>query len=152
MRETWSLLATMVRRARRAYRGADVSPNRGRGLRVPACWLSASFSSAFGVPYIASPDLVERFRTDAMMNKPNPALFYGAGAWASHAFEWTLPFGGIGNSGSGHYRGKFGFCELSHARSVVALSEPFDGVAASKDRHSCHGHGTGTLAKALRYG
>ena len=51
-------------------------------------------------------------------------------AWASHAFESTLPFGGIGNSGSGHYRGEFGFRELSHARSVVQLPQPFDGVAA----------------------
>jgi N-ethylmaleimide reductase len=35
---------------------------------------------AYGVPYIANPDLVERFRTDAALNKPNPALFYGEGA------------------------------------------------------------------------
>ena len=35
---------------------------------------------AFGVPYIANPDLVERFRTDAPLNKPDPALFYGVGA------------------------------------------------------------------------
>jgi N-ethylmaleimide reductase len=35
---------------------------------------------AFGVPYIANPDLVERFRTNAPLNKPDPALSYGAGA------------------------------------------------------------------------
>ena len=35
---------------------------------------------AFGVPYIANPDLLERFETDAPLNKPNPALFYGTGA------------------------------------------------------------------------
>ncbi|MCW6510027.1 alkene reductase [Lichenifustis flavocetrariae] len=35
---------------------------------------------AFGVPYIANPDLVERFETDAPLNKPNPALFYGTGS------------------------------------------------------------------------
>ena len=35
---------------------------------------------AYGVPYIANPDLVERFRADAGLNKPNPALFYGEGA------------------------------------------------------------------------
>jgi N-ethylmaleimide reductase len=35
---------------------------------------------AYGVPYIANPDLVERFRVDAPLNKPNPALFYGVGA------------------------------------------------------------------------
>jgi N-ethylmaleimide reductase len=35
---------------------------------------------AFGAVYIANPDLVERFRTDAPLNKPDPALFYGVGA------------------------------------------------------------------------
>lgn len=35
---------------------------------------------AFGVPYLANPDLVERLRTDAPLNKPDPATFYGVGA------------------------------------------------------------------------
>jgi N-ethylmaleimide reductase len=35
---------------------------------------------AFGVAYIANPDLVERFRTNAPLNKPDPTLFYGVGA------------------------------------------------------------------------
>jgi N-ethylmaleimide reductase len=35
---------------------------------------------AFGVAYIANPDLVERFRTDAPLNKPDTTLFYGVGA------------------------------------------------------------------------
>jgi len=34
---------------------------------------------AFGVPFIANPDLVERLRSDAPLNKPDPATFYGAG-------------------------------------------------------------------------
>jgi len=34
---------------------------------------------AFGVPFIANPDLVERFRIDAPLSKPDPTLFYGAG-------------------------------------------------------------------------
>jgi N-ethylmaleimide reductase len=34
---------------------------------------------AFGVPYIANPDLVERFRIDAPLNKPDPTQFYGIG-------------------------------------------------------------------------
>jgi len=33
----------------------------------------------FGVPYIANPDLVERLRTDAPLNKPDPSTFYGEG-------------------------------------------------------------------------
>lgn len=34
---------------------------------------------SFGVPYIANPDLVERFRTGAALNKPDPSTFYGEG-------------------------------------------------------------------------
>jgi N-ethylmaleimide reductase len=35
---------------------------------------------AFGVPFIANPDLVARLRTDAAFNKPDPSTFYGEGA------------------------------------------------------------------------
>jgi N-ethylmaleimide reductase len=34
---------------------------------------------AFGVPFIANPDLVERLRSDAPLNKPDPTTFYGIG-------------------------------------------------------------------------
>jgi N-ethylmaleimide reductase len=34
---------------------------------------------AFGRPFIANPDLVERFRVGAALNKPDPATFYGGG-------------------------------------------------------------------------
>ena len=34
---------------------------------------------AFGVPYIANPDLVARLRDDAPFNKPTPSTFYGEG-------------------------------------------------------------------------
>jgi N-ethylmaleimide reductase len=32
---------------------------------------------AFGVPFLANPDLPERFRRDAPLNKPDPETFYG---------------------------------------------------------------------------
>lgn len=35
---------------------------------------------AFGKPFIANPDLVERLRLNAPLNKPNQATFYGGGA------------------------------------------------------------------------
>jgi N-ethylmaleimide reductase len=35
---------------------------------------------AFGVPFLANPDLVERFRRQADLNTPNPATFYGGNA------------------------------------------------------------------------
>lgn len=34
---------------------------------------------AFGIAYIANPDLVERFATEADLNAPNPKTFYGPG-------------------------------------------------------------------------
>jgi len=34
---------------------------------------------AFGVPFIANPDLPERYRRDAPLNTPDPATFYGGG-------------------------------------------------------------------------
>ncbi len=34
---------------------------------------------AFGVPYIANPDLEQRLRVDAPLNKPDPSTFYGSG-------------------------------------------------------------------------
>lgn len=37
-------------------------------------------AAAFGRPYIANPDLVERLRTNAPLNEQRPALFYGGGA------------------------------------------------------------------------
>lgn len=34
---------------------------------------------AFGIPYIANPDLVERLRKDAPLNEAKPELFYAQG-------------------------------------------------------------------------
>jgi N-ethylmaleimide reductase len=34
---------------------------------------------AFGVPFIANPDLPERYRRDTSLNTPDPATFYGGG-------------------------------------------------------------------------
>ena len=34
---------------------------------------------SFGVPFLANPDLVERFRTGAALNTPDPSTFYGGG-------------------------------------------------------------------------
>jgi len=34
---------------------------------------------AFGVPFLANPDLVERFRTDAPLNAPDKSTFYTPG-------------------------------------------------------------------------
>ena len=41
----------------------------------------------------------------------------------THLMEPSLPFGGIGNSGMGVYRGKAGFETFSHYKSVIHKSD-----------------------------
>ncbi|TLX54061.1 alkene reductase [Stutzerimonas nosocomialis] len=45
-------------------------------------WLAEGKADAvaFGIPYIANPDLPERLRQDAPLNEPRPELFYAKGA------------------------------------------------------------------------
>jgi hypothetical protein len=40
-----------------------------------------------------------------------------------HLFIETMPFGGVGPSGMGHYYGKYGFDMLTHAKSML-ISPP----------------------------
>jgi len=52
-------------------------------------------------------------------------LSFGGGAINHvniHLFIETMPFGGVGFSGIGHYYGKAGFDALTHAKSVFNLS------------------------------
>ena len=46
--------------------------------------------------------------------------------WPPHFLDKALPFGGVGESGMGHYHGEYGFRELSHARAV-AYAHPMQG-------------------------
>src|SRR5271163_1602627 len=53
-------------------------------------------------------------------------LSFGGGAINQtniHLFVGTMPFGGVGSSGIGHYYGKYGFDALTHAKSVL-ISPP----------------------------
>jgi aldehyde dehydrogenase (NAD+) len=43
-----------------------------------------------------------------------------------HITALTLPFGGVGESGMGRYRGRFGFDTFSHSRSVMRKGFRFD--------------------------
>lgn len=63
---------------RRAYDGvymANGGYDQPRALR--AIETSHADLVSFGAPYIANPDLVERFALDAPLNRPDPATFYG---------------------------------------------------------------------------
>lgn len=43
--------------------------------------------------------------------------------WDDHLFIESMPFGGTGQSGMGHYYGKHGFDSLTHAKSML-ISPP----------------------------
>jgi len=63
---------------RRAYRGnymANGSYDKARGDAAIAS--GHADCVAYGVPFIANPDLVERFRTDAPLNAADQGTFYG---------------------------------------------------------------------------
>jgi N-ethylmaleimide reductase len=51
-----------------------------RALAMQAVATGDADLVAFGVPFIANPDLVRRLREDAPLNAPRPELFYGGGA------------------------------------------------------------------------
>ena len=66
---------------RKRFKGAYIG-NNGYDLALAEKVLAAGEADliAFGKPFIANPDLVERFRTGAPLNTPDKATFYGGGA------------------------------------------------------------------------
>jgi aldehyde dehydrogenase (NAD+) len=69
-------------------------------------------------------------------------LSFGGGAVNQvniHLFIETMPFGGVGPSGMGHYYGKYGFDMLTHAKSMlvsppdVAIDHLFPPYTAAKN-------------------
>jgi len=58
--------------------GGPVIVNGGYDLaRSDAALQSGAAAVAYGVSYLANPDLLERFRRNAPLNTPDPATFYG---------------------------------------------------------------------------
>ena len=54
------------------------------------------------------------------------SISFGGGAVNQvnvHLFVATMPFGGVGDAGIGHYYGKYGFDALTHAKSIL-ISPP----------------------------
>jgi N-ethylmaleimide reductase len=66
---------------RKAFRGAYIANNGfGRDLAIEAVETGAADLVAFGRPFIANPDLVERLRRGAALNAPDVKTFYSGGA------------------------------------------------------------------------
>ena len=65
---------------RKRFAGVYVANNGyDRALAIAALEAGRVDAVAFGVPFLANPDLVERFRRDAPLNTPDQATFYGGG-------------------------------------------------------------------------
>ena len=65
-------------------------------------------------------------RSQSAINRFVGELSFGGGAVNQaniHLFIETMPFGGIGPAGMGHYYGKYGFDMLTHAKSML-ISPP----------------------------
>jgi N-ethylmaleimide reductase len=60
--------------------GGPVIVNGGYDFaRAEAALAAGAAAVAFGVPYLANPDLLERFRRSAPLNSPDAGTFYGGG-------------------------------------------------------------------------
>lgn len=66
---------------RRRFKGAYIA-NNGFDFELATKALAANEADliAFGKPFIANPDLVERYKRGAALNAPDKATFYGGGA------------------------------------------------------------------------
>ena len=66
---------------KKSFRGAYMANNGyDRDLAVDAVSAGRADLVAFGKPFIANPDLVERLRRGAPLNEPDKATFYGGDA------------------------------------------------------------------------
>ncbi|HEU4851607.1 MAG TPA: alkene reductase [Telluria sp.] len=66
--------------ARKAFRGAYIANNGyTREMAIDALESGRADAVAFGRPFIANPDLVERLAREAELNAPNPKTFYTPG-------------------------------------------------------------------------
>lgn len=66
---------------RKLFKGAYLANNGyDRAAAIRAVETGEADLIAFGRPFIANPDLVERLRRNAPLNEPRPATFYGGGA------------------------------------------------------------------------
>jgi N-ethylmaleimide reductase len=60
--------------------GGPVIVNGGYDFaKAEAALVAGAAAVAFGVPYIANPDLLERFKRNAPLNTPDASTFYGGG-------------------------------------------------------------------------
>jgi len=66
---------------RKRFKGAYIA-NNGYDFELATKVLAADEADliAFGKPFIANPDLVERLKQGAPLNVPDKATFYGGGA------------------------------------------------------------------------
>jgi aldehyde dehydrogenase (NAD+) len=100
--------------------------------------------------FVDSEDLLNRFTGE---------LSFGGGAVNQvnvHLFVLTMPFGGVGADGMGHYYAKYGFDALTPAKSVliappdVAIEHPFPPYSAERNAELklCFEYSVGSAERA----
>ncbi|WP_297369197.1 aldehyde dehydrogenase family protein [Acidocella sp.] len=94
--------------------------------------------------YWFDPDLARARRETAAI----PAGGVAINAALLQAAQPSLPFGGVGESGMGHYRGRFGFERLSHLQGVYRHGSP----AARLARPPFGARAARLMAALLRWG
>jgi aldehyde dehydrogenase (NAD+) len=81
-------------------------------------------------------------RDQSAIDRFTGELSFGGGAVNQvniHLFIETMPFGGVGPAGMGHYYGRYGFEQLTHAKSLlisppdVAIDHLFPPYSAKKN-------------------
>lgn len=102
------------------------------------CMKEEIFGPVFPVISLPSEDFLQRVE-DFVLDREKPLAFYYFGKQSDgldlidrtssggacindtimHIVNGNIPFGGVGNSGMGHYHGKESFEAFSHSRSVV---------------------------------
>jgi aldehyde dehydrogenase (NAD+) len=103
-----------------------------------------TLDEAFG-EIVATPLPLAAFifsRSQSAIDRFTGELSFGGGAVNQvniHLFIETMPFGGVGPAGMGHYYGKYGFDMLTHAKSIlisppdVAIDHLFPPYSAEKN-------------------
>lgn len=69
------------------------------------------------------------FSNDKVSDRLFSEISFGGGIKndaVMHLSNSKLPFGGVGNSGTGNYHGKFGFDAFSHHKSIMRKSDLFE--------------------------
>ncbi len=130
--------------------GGPVVVNNGFGADSTLAFAQESVDAgkgdlvAFGRPFLANPDLVERLRTGADLNEPDSATFYGGGASGLHRLPGAVGLADPTGCGPGP-------CDPGAGPAPCEGSQAVSGSPSSAAT-SGHGHQASCQARRQRAG